>query len=131
MKNSAKQTKQQNHKECIFCKIISGELPCSKVYENESVLAFKDISGDFPDHTIVVPKRHCDSILDASNCRLRSCILAIKEISNSFITKGYDGVNVFNNSGTAAEQTISHLHFHIIPRKIGDGQMISPRPKKN
>lgn len=130
MKNHAKQTKTQKHDDCIFCKIIAGELPCTKVYENDSVLAFKDISGDFENHTIVVPKRHCESILDASNCRLRSCMIAIKEISNNFLKQGYDGVNVFNNSGAAAEQTISHLHFHIIPRKKGDGQQVSPKPKK-
>ena len=130
MKKVAKQAKTQKHNDCIFCKIIAGELPCTKVYENESVLAFKDISGDFKNHTIVVPKRHCTNILDASNCRLRACMIAVKEISNNFIANGYDGVNIFNNSGECSGQSVQHLHFHIIPRKSNDGYVVFNEPKK-
>ena len=124
MKNVAKEKKSKNNNDCIFCKIIAGEVPCEKVYENDQVLAFKDISCDFPDHTLVIPKRHCENILDASPCRMSAVAKAVREISHYFVKMGYDGVNIVNNSSSAAGQTVMHLHFHIIPRKKGDGHKI-------
>jgi len=122
MKKVAKQTKTQKQEDCIFCKIIAGKLPCTRVYEDESVLAFLDISGDYPDHTLVVPKRHCTNLIDASNCRMTACIKAVAKISRDYLKKGYDGVTVVNNSNHTA--LVKHLHFHIIPRKKDDGLKI-------
>ena len=86
------------------------------------MLAFKDISGDYKDHTLVVPKKHCTNVLDATNCKMTACAKAVAEISRNFVKNGYDGVTVVNNSNHTA--LVKHLHFHIIPRKKDDGLKI-------
>ncbi len=108
--------------DCIFCKIIKGELPSYKIYENDKVLAFLDISGDYYGHTLVIPKNHCENVLDCSNEDLVEVIKAVKLISNHFVDNlHFTGVNIMNANGATAEQSIFHLHFHIIPRKNNDG----------
>lgn len=115
------------NKDCVFCKIISGEFSSYKIYENDYVLAFLDISKDCFGHTLVVPKKHFENILDCENQYLEECIKAIKLISNHYVKNcGFDGVNVLNASGKSAEQSVFHLHFHIIPRKNNDGLKIYP-----
>ncbi len=107
---------------CIFCKIVSGEIPCYKIYEDEFVLAFLDNAGDVYGHTLVVPKKHCTNVLDCDAEILSHVICAVQKISQHFVTHcGFDGVNIMNASGSSAEQSVFHLHFHIIPRKTGDG----------
>lgn len=118
-------------KDCVFCKIVKGEIPCYKIYENESVLAFLDIANDFLGHTLVIPKKHCKSVLDASPENLQAVILAVQKISRHYTENcGFDGVNIFNANNESAEQSVFHLHFHIIPRKSGDLLTISPSGKK-
>ena len=107
---------------CIFCKIIKGEMPSYKIYENDKVYAFLDISKDYYGHTLVVPKCHCVNILDCPKDYLDAVIEATQLISNHYVKEcGFDGVNVLNASGESAEQSVMHLHFHIIPRKSNDG----------
>lgn len=107
--------------DCVFCKIISGEYSCYKVYEDQHVLAFLDISADYMGHTLVVPKAHCESILDATPEQLQYVAVAVQKISQHYISNcGYSGVNVFNNCGSSAGQSVMHLHMHIIPRKDND-----------
>lgn len=115
--------------DCIFCKITAGDLPCYKIYENEYVLAFLDIANDFEGHTLVIPKKHCKNILDCDEFYLNEIIKAVKLISNKYIKKGYDGVDVINANEEAAQQSVFHLHFHIIPRKINDGINVFPNRK--
>ncbi len=108
--------------DCIFCKIVAGEIPCYKIYEDQNVLAFLDISCDAVGHTLVVPKKHCDNVITADGKNLSAVINAVSKISKHFVEDcGFEGVNIFNNCGKTAGQTIMHLHFHIIPRKNGDG----------
>ena len=108
--------------DCIFCKIIDGSAPARKIYEDEHTLAFLDIAKDVDGHTVVVPKRHVMSILDCDTETLMHFIRAVKAISNHYTENcGYDGVNLLNASGKAAQQSVFHLHFHIIPRKNNDG----------
>lgn len=108
--------------DCIFCKIISGEIPSYKIYEDEYVYAFLDIAGDVYGHTLVIPKKHCENILDCDAEILSHVIGAVQKISGHFTDRcGFEGVNVLNASGKCAEQSVFHLHFHIIPRKTGDG----------
>lgn len=108
--------------DCIFCKIISGEIPSYKIYEDDKVYAFLDISCDSYGHTLVIPKNHCTNVLDCNSGDFQAVMAAVQKISRHFVDDcGFDGVNVLNASGKAAQQSVFHLHFHVIPRKEGDG----------
>lgn len=108
--------------DCIFCKIIKGEIPSYKIYEDEHVYAFLDIAGDVYGHTLVIPKKHCTNVLDCDAESLSSVVAAVQKIAKHFVDDcGFEGVNILNASGSCAEQSVFHLHFHIIPRKSGDG----------
>ena len=106
---------------CVFCKIIQGEIPSYKIYENEKVYAFLDIAKDADGHTLVIPKKHVSDIMEADAETLSDVMEGVKTITDHYIKLGYDGVNVMNASGKEAEQSVFHLHFHIIPRKKDDG----------
>ena len=109
-------------KDCLFCKIIAGEIPSYKIYEDEFVYAFLDIACDCYGHTLVIPKKHCTNVLDCDAETLCHVIDAVGKIARHYTENcGYDGVNILNASGASAEQSVFHLHFHIIPRKTGDG----------
>ena len=106
---------------CIFCQIVQGELPSYKIYEDDYVYAFLDISQDAVGHTLVIPKEHYENILDINQESLSKVMMAVKKISNHYVDNcGYTGVNIMNASGKDAQQSVFHLHFHIIPRKDGD-----------
>ena len=114
--------------DCIFCKIVNGEAPCYKIYEDEHTLAFLSIGNEAEGHTLVIPKRHCESILDCDSITLAQVMNTVKFVSGHYIDDcGYDGVNVLNASGTAAQQSVPHLHFHIIPRKENDAMDTWPK----
>lgn len=106
---------------CIFCKIINGEIPAFKNYEDEYVLCFLDISQASEGHTLIVPKKHFENLFDVDQETLNHMAQAVKIVTNLLKEKlGVTDVNLLNNSGTNAGQTVMHLHFHIIPRKEGD-----------
>jgi histidine triad (HIT) family protein len=99
---------------CLFCEIIAGNIPSTKVYEDENILAFKDINPVAPVHIIVVPKEHIESAneITAENSKYVSYIFEkMPEIAKS---QGIDSYRVINNCGEDAGQTIKHLHFHIV-----------------
>ncbi len=107
---------------CTFCKIIRGELPCRKIYEDASTLAFLDIAGDVDGHILVVPKRHVQSLWDGDTETLDAVMHTVKELSGHLVTDcGYEGVNLLHASGASAGQSVPHLHLHLLPRKTGDG----------
>lgn len=113
--------------ECIFCKIIKGEIPSYKIYEDDKVYAFLDIACDAVGHTLVVPKQHCANVLDCDEDSLKAVAVAVQKISRHYVENcGFDGVNVLNASGKSAQQSVFHLHFHIVPRKIDDGLNMWP-----
>lgn len=102
--------------DCLFCKIIAGEIPSSKVYEDENVYAFNDISPEAPVHVLIVPKKHIASANDITkeNAGIISEIfLAAKKIAEE---KGIaeSGYRIVNNCGEDGGQTVKHLHFHLI-----------------
>ncbi len=101
--------------DCIFCKIINGDIPSFKVFENENVLAFKDINPNAPVHVLVIPKKHIESIdaVDSYNIDfVNAVIAAIPEVAKlSGLTNGY---RVITNVGEDGGQTVHHLHFHIL-----------------
>ena len=107
---------------CIFCKIIKGEIPSYKIYEDEYTYAFLDIAKDIDGHTLVIPKKHVENILDCDNETLHHVMDSVKKIANHYIDNcGYNGVNIINANDASAQQTVFHLHFHLIPRKNEDG----------
>lgn len=116
--------------DCVFCKIIKGELTSRKIYENESTLVFLDISEDVDGHMLAIPKKHYKNILDCDNKTLSELMKTIKLVSNHCIDNcGYEGVNFLNASDESAGQSVSHFHIHIIPRKSNDN--IDAWPKFN
>lgn len=107
---------------CIFCKIIKGEIPSYKIYEDEYTYAFLDIAKDVDGHTLVIPKKHVENILDCDNETLHHVMNTVKKIANHYVDNcGYNGVNILNANDKSAQQSVFHLHFHIIPRKNEDG----------
>ena len=100
---------------CLFCKIIAGEIPSTKVFENDAVFAFRDINPQAPIHVLVVPKTHiaCADDINAENAGCVSeCFQAIVKIAAAEGLK--DDYRIINNCGEAAGQTVQHLHFHLI-----------------
>ncbi|MCI5745668.1 MAG: HIT domain-containing protein [Erysipelotrichaceae bacterium] len=107
--------------ECVFCKIIKGEIPSYKIYEDEYTLAFLDIALDVDGHTLVIPKNHCCNVVDSKNEDYLHVMSSVKKIVEHYVNDcKYDGCNILNASGIAAQQSVMHLHFHIIPRKNDD-----------
>ncbi len=102
--------------DCLFCKIIAGEIPSAKVYENDKVYDFRDISPEAPVHVLIVPKEHisCANELTPENASIVSDIfLAAKEIAAAEgIAEG--GYRIVNNCGEDGGQTVKHLHFHML-----------------
>ncbi len=110
--------------DCIFCKIVSGDIPASKVYEDKDLIAFLDIAPASKGHVLVIPKKHSESIADTSERVLSSLSMAVRKVSKALL-KDNEGVNVLQNNGKAAGQLVNHLHFHVIPRNSGDGLEIA------
>ncbi len=118
-------------KNCIFCKIVNKEIPSYKIYENEYIYAFLDIANDCIGHTLVVPKKHFENVMDCDDVYYAEVTKAVKLIAKHYVKDcGFNGVNIMNASGAAAEQSVFHLHFHILPRKINDGMKTWPNPTK-
>lgn len=108
--------------DCVFCKIISGEIPSSKVYEDEHTCVIMDVANDVDGHMLAIPKQHIGNILDCDNGNLTYLIKTVQLISKHCVENcGFDGVNLLNASGESAGQSVPHFHIHIIPRKNGDG----------
>ena len=108
--------------DCLFCKIISGEIPSKKVYEDESVYAFYDINPMAPVHVLIVPKQHLSSMNDitAENSAVVSHIFEVAAQLARELGIAEDGYRVVSNCGAAAGQTVFHLHFHLIGgKKLG------------
>ncbi len=108
--------------DCIFCKIVKGELPSMKIYEDDVTCVFLDIAEDVNGHMIAIPKKHVNNILDCNTETLQNLITTVKFVSNHCVEKcGYSGVNLLNASDFSAGQSVPHFHIHIIPRKTDDG----------
>lgn len=110
--------------DCIFCAIAQGQIPCCKIYEDDSVLAYLDIQPFTEGHTLVIPKAHCANLLEADDETLRALVVRVKRIAAHLqMALPCDGVNILQNNGAAAGQTVNHLHFHIVPRRAGAGAL--------
>lgn len=110
--------------DCLFCKIVAGEIPATPIYEDDFVVAFDDINPQAPVHTLVVPKQHIENLLDerASAELLGNVMMSINKVAQ---IKGVDktGYRVIQNNGPDACQSVYHIHFHILGGKKLPGDM--------
>ena len=113
--------------DCIFCKIIAGEIPSSKVYEDDRVIAFLDISEVTRGHTLVVPKEHFRNVLDMDADSTSQLFARVPDIARKVMkATGAKGMNILNNNEEIAGQTVFHTHVHLAPRyEETDGLQIS------
>jgi histidine triad (HIT) family protein len=108
--------------DCIFCKIVAGQIPSFKVYEDAATLAFMDINPLTEGHTLIIPKRHCVGLWDADDAALEACIRSARKVAVALkAALGLDSLNMVQANGKWAVQSVLHLHFHLIPRSEGDG----------
>lgn len=107
--------------DCIFCKIIGGEVPAQTVYEDDATVAFMDINPGTRGHLLVVPRNHVPDILEIEPEDLRSTMLTAQRMARRIKERlDADGVDILNTCGEAAWQTVFHFHVHVIPRYEGD-----------
>lgn len=106
---------------CIFCKILAGEIPSTAVYEDDDFQAILDVNPAARGHVIILPKNHAANIYELPDEDASKIMIVAKKIATA-IEKAYhcDGVNILQNNGEAAGQTVFHLHVHVIPRFKGD-----------
>ncbi|MBF0268175.1 MAG: HIT family protein [Alphaproteobacteria bacterium] len=109
------------HKDCIFCKIVAGVIPCFKIYEDEHTLAFMDINPVNPGHCLVVPKNHAPNLFESDDADLARTMAVVRKISRA-VQKALNpyGLNLLQANGPGAAQSVFHLHLHIIPRERDD-----------
>ncbi len=107
--------------DCIFCKIVGGDLPAHIVDEDERTIAFMDIAPATRGHALVIPRAHSTDLLSVAREDLTAVALASQRLASRIIERlGADGVNLLNSCGRAAWQTVFHFHLHVIPRYEGD-----------
>jgi histidine triad (HIT) family protein len=107
--------------DCLFCKITHGELPATRVHEDERTVAFMDINPATRGHLLVVPREHSRDVYEIDPEDLNACLAAARTMAMRVRDKlGADGVNLLNSCGRAAWQTVFHFHIHVIPRYEGD-----------
>ena len=107
--------------DCLFCKIIDGEIPAQIVHEDAKTVAFMDIAPATRGHCLVVPREHTEDLLTADPDDVAATIIVAQELARrAYEDLGAEGVNILQSSGAAAWQSVFHLHFHVIPRYAGD-----------
>jgi histidine triad (HIT) family protein len=107
---------------CLFCKIVKGEIPAEIVYQDDQTMAFLDIFPKAPGHTVVIPKKHSENLINLEEVGVGSLFLTVKRITGILATSlKPDGFTIGINHGEVAGQTVPHLHVHIIPRFANDG----------
>ena len=115
--------------DCVFCRIVAGEIPSHTVYEDDTTLAFLDIHPATRGHTLVIPKQHVADLLSADTLALEATVRAsqlVARILHKHLQA--DGINIVQNNGSAAGQDVLHYHVHLIPRWTGDQAIRLWRP---
>jgi histidine triad (HIT) family protein len=106
---------------CLFCKIVAGEVPSTRVHEDERTIAFMDINPATRGHLLVVPREHARDLLEIPDEDLEACVRAARILARRLTERlDADGVNLLNSCGSVAWQTVFHFHLHVIPRYGGD-----------
>ncbi len=107
--------------DCLFCKIIAGEIPCFQLFENDETLAFMDINPANEGHALVIPKEHATDVYTVSDTAIAATIATAKKIAAAIDkTLNPDGLNLLQCNGPAAAQSVFHFHMHVLPRRQGD-----------
>lgn len=108
--------------DCVFCRIVAGQIPSTKVYEDEQVLAFMDLGQVNPGHVLVAVKKHAANLFELEVAQAEAIARATVKISNA-LKKAFEaeGLSVYQANGKAAGQTVFHYHVHLLPRHAGDG----------
>jgi len=107
--------------DCIFCKIIRGEIPSFKLFEDDKVFAFMDINPVHPGHSLVIPKFHTPNIFEAPPEWAAATVNGVQRLARAVEkTVSPDGINILQANGPGAAQSVFHLHMHVVPRKNGD-----------
>jgi histidine triad (HIT) family protein len=116
---------------CLFCKIIKGEIPSAKVYEDKDVIAFLDIFPFSKGHTVVIPVKHYETFFDFPDDQMGYFFTVLKNLASQ-IKKNLnaDGINIAQNNFRAAGQIVFHMHYHIIPRWENDERPFLKQPKE-
>ncbi len=128
---SPEQMQELIKQQCIFCKIISGEIPAKKVLETNNTIAFLDINPANPGHVIVVPKAHHQILPQIPDSEILDLFNSVKKIASAaFEAVDAKGVNILQNNGPAAGQEVPHVHVHVIPRFDEDNFSFTWEPKK-
>lgn len=111
--------------DCIFCKILNGDIPSYKVYEDENVLAFLDITQGTKGHTLVIPKNHVKNVYDLDETTAANVFKVVPKLANA-LKKAFNpiGINIVNNNDQPL-QSVFHFHIHLIPRYQEDGMVLS------
>ncbi len=117
--------------DCIFCKIVKGDIPCAKIFEDEKVVSFLDIGPANKGHALIVTKEHYETLLDVPDEVLDDLMNKAKKISRAMSSAiGAEGINILMNNKKVAGQLVPHAHVHIIPRFNGDGIELNWKTKK-
>lgn len=112
--------------DCIFCKIAKGEIPSKTIYEDAEFRVILDLGPAAKGHALILPKKHADNLYELSDETAASAMKLARKMALLMREKLHcDGLNLVQNNGAAAGQTVSHFHMHIIPRYEGDGQSIN------
>jgi len=117
--------------DCVFCKIVAGQIPSTRVYEDEHTLAFLDIGHVNPGHTLVAVKKHAANVFELEEAQAEAIGRATVRISRALKKAfGAEGLSVYQANGKPAGQTVFHYHVHLLPRHAGDGMELT-WPMKN
>ena len=112
--------------DCIFCKLANGDIPTNTVYEDDMFRAILDMGPAAKGHALLLPKDHADNLFELPDDVAQEALKTAREVGKKIVSKlGADGLNIVQNNGEVAGQTVMHFHIHIIPRYKNDGQKIS------
>ena len=112
--------------DCIFCKIVKGEIPSTRILETDEAYSFLDINPINPGHLLVIPKKHFNTIFEIPDSTLAELMSCVKKLSEAvYKAVSAEGINILQNNYRAAGQLVDHAHFHVIPRFTNDGFLTS------
>lgn len=116
--------------DCLFCKIIAGEIPAFKLYEDEETFAFMDINPANEGHALVVPKEHSKDLYSVSDAAIKASVVTARKVALALQkTVDFDGLNLLQCNGPAAAQSVFHFHMHVLPRRDQDELKLNWGPK--